>query len=158
MRPRHPIWLVKLGEEHPGRHRLASRPDDDRDDPDTGLLLIDVTDELEISTADSDDRYPHGWLNPSPTLQPSDASHPHWTENNLDCASNRCDHATELPCHYQHTDMGWWLVIGLPDGAKAWVHEDDVPIDNHPADPAGGPFCRRPPREDATTGQRHAPA
>lgn len=139
---RYPVWLVLPGESGPGRHRLQPRPDLDWDGPDEGLIIVQVPglDEWDVVFSDSDERFKGGDLGPLVTMLPHDPAHPpHYS----DCPGwGGCGHEVALACEYRRTDAGWWLVIVLPDEREVWVHEVDVPIDNHLDHP--GPYCRRP--------------
>jgi len=145
---RHPVWLVRHGEDGPGRHRLKTEPDRDIDDPrydpDEGLLRVLLTEETELLATDSDERFKGGDTPPLASIVPRDPSHEHYT----DCAGwGGCGHTIEdLPWRYEHTEVGWYLTITLPaGGGKVWIHEDDVPVDN-PLEP-GWSFGRRPPAD-----------
>lgn len=144
VRERYPICLIQRNSAGVSVTYLETRSDEPTEDPDVGLLLVQVPSipDMEVLFSDSDERFPQGDSGPSGELVPRSEDHPHWHVCSLSCTC--CPPLTQLK--YTRTDMGWYLVINLPDGkGEVWVHEYDVPICNLPTSPA---FGRRPPASE----------
>lgn len=142
MKERYPVLLIQRNSAGVSVSRLETRSDEPDDNPDTGLLLIQVPSipEMEIIVSDSDERFPQGSVGPCGELVPRNDDDPHWKICSWSC--NCCIHLDEMK--YKKTDLGWYLVIQLPDNkGEVWINEIDVPIHNLPSPPPGG-FGRRP--------------
>lgn len=139
MKARYPIWYTT--KDIPlGTYRLQANPDDERDGPDDGLLIVwpvPEFDGMELCFHDNDERHRYGNQGPLASLDPHNELHAHYNEPHP--IFDGC--CVDLVAKYEKTDQGYWLRISLPTPAAVWVAEIDVPVGNYP-DKHGG-FCRR---------------
>jgi hypothetical protein len=137
VRALYPVWLVESNAAGPPGERLNTHSD--VEDREVGLMYIHVPgiEGMHISVIDSDERFHDGFTGPQADLIPCERD----TDHGKTCQQIACPHINEVSAAYVRSDMGWWLVIKLPDDRKVWIHENDVPIDNHPS---RADFQRRP--------------